>query len=332
MVHDSPPQHEPHSRLRPLLGVVGMLLAAGILLAAFFRTPWEQESIDPPNLEFHIPDPKPVNLDFSGYVGEDACAKCHSGETAAHSGSGHRRTLWPAGDGSLARKQLKIGQEPFGRTLNSDRVRDCLSCHATLTSRKKLDHLDPATLVPNVSCERCHGPGRAHIEAARDGKTDDLKMPMTLLTEPQYQVQQCGEAIAFPRRSTAPASTPTTRTSSGSGPSACRSRPAFKTASVRSSAPPVMMRMPARPAIRPLTIPSVSRAISPLVRGVLALSRPGKTASTATCRNGTSPVASCSRTTGSAVQRPQVTTSPTIGRTSMPGLARCIKVNMSNAV
>jgi hypothetical protein len=67
-------------------------------------------------------------------------------------------------------KRLKTGPGFFGRGMTSAQVRECLACHTTLTSRKKVDQVDTATLVPNVSCERCHGPGRDHVEAVRNGK------------------------------------------------------------------------------------------------------------------------------------------------------------------
>jgi hypothetical protein len=275
-----------------MLGVGGIVLALGILLLAFQASLHEQEPIQPPHMNIPIPDPKPTSLDFSGYVGEQACAACHPGETAAQSGSGHHRTLFPAGQGTLAKRldgqrivdpelpgvewsyhlhgnelevqrreqgkeermrlefgvgsgkhgvsyvtitagrapsadltgiehrfsyftasqkmQITLGQEqedadrlkiprtPFGRPLDGNRLKLCLACHATLTSRKKPDHLDPETLIPNVSCERCHGPGRDHIEAVAAGQTDDLKMPMSLLTDPKYQVELCGECHRLP--------------------------------------------------------------------------------------------------------------------------------------
>jgi hypothetical protein len=292
MFRDSPSPTEPHSRLRTFLEVLGVLLATGILLLAFVGNLREQERITPAQLNVQGPDLKSSDLDLSSYVGEEACAGCHPGETAAHSGSGHHRTLWPAGHGSLARKldgqrlvdpelpgvewsyhlrgknleverleqgvvqrmmlefgvgsgnhgvsfvttapgakpsadrvgiehrfsyfvasqklEITPGQErdeavrlglklaAFGRDLSSEKARNCLDCHATLTSRKKLDHLDPPTLIPTVSCERCHGPGRDHIDAVKAGKEHDLKMPMTLLTEPTYQVEQCGECHRLP--------------------------------------------------------------------------------------------------------------------------------------
>jgi predicted CXXCH cytochrome family protein len=39
--------------------------------------------------------------------------------------------------------------------------------------------IDEKTMIPNVSCERCHGPGRAHVEAARRGAPDsELSLPL----------------------------------------------------------------------------------------------------------------------------------------------------------
>ncbi|MFO0889315.1 MAG: multiheme c-type cytochrome [Isosphaeraceae bacterium] len=289
---ESPTPAEP-SRRASWLPVLALVAVGGILVAALFRTPWEQDRILPPSFTATAVPSRPESIDFSGYIGEQSCAECHPGEAAAHSGSGHSRTLWPAGEGAFARwlagqkvrdpeqpavewsyqltgkdlearrhegadiqkmslelgvgsgkhgvtfvtmvpgsagplgpaalehrfsylsptgkmeitpgqesadaKKLKLHLVPFGRIHTPEQIIKCLACHSTLTSRVKLQHLDPATMVPNVTCERCHGPGRDHIEAARQGRTDDLKMPMTLLTEPRYQVEQCGECHRLPK-------------------------------------------------------------------------------------------------------------------------------------
>jgi hypothetical protein len=94
-------------------------------------------------------------------------------------------------------ERLHVAEGPFGRVLSPDRLKACLKCHVTVLGEKN-GHLDPAAMIPNVSCERCHGPGRDHILAVRRGETEDLKMPMTLLTEPMYQVEQCGECHRLP--------------------------------------------------------------------------------------------------------------------------------------
>lgn len=68
------------------------------------------------------------------------------------------------------------GMTPTGRHFTADETRKCFECHTTLLSQHGQDTLDVATMLPNVTCERCHGPGRPHVEAARRGDSD-LAMP-----------------------------------------------------------------------------------------------------------------------------------------------------------
>ena len=65
---------------------------------------------------------------------------------------------------------------PDGFRMPSDETLKCFGCHTTATSDRGLDRLDLETMIPNVSCERCHGPARAHVEAARRDASD-LSMP-----------------------------------------------------------------------------------------------------------------------------------------------------------
>ncbi len=221
-------------------------------------------------------------------VGDKTCAECHPGEHALHFGSGHARTLRPAGrhpamrnltdklfrdeenvkvlwryviDGDRVEALLhepgqpvrcvpldwavgsgehgmtfmsilfdpNIGQykglehrlsyladghqmivtpgqakrdvagtsvamNETGRVLDRKGLVKCLECHATVTSDKKPGEFDPHTIVPNISCERCHGPGRSHVEAARQG-LDESKLTMPLGTAsatPLRQIHECG--------------------------------------------------------------------------------------------------------------------------------------------
>jgi hypothetical protein len=90
-------------------------------------------------------------------------------------------------------QQNKVG--PHGRPLDVRQLEKCLNCHATVTSTAGPGRTDPESLVANVSCERCHGPGRAHVEAARSGAAaDDLKMPLgSGDASPLRQVEVCGQ-------------------------------------------------------------------------------------------------------------------------------------------
>ena len=65
---------------------------------------------------------------------------------------------------------------PDGYVLPSDETLKCFGCHTTVTSARSLDRLDLETMIPNVSCERCHGPARSHVAAARRGDSD-LSLP-----------------------------------------------------------------------------------------------------------------------------------------------------------
>jgi len=87
----------------------------------------------------------------------------------------------------------------FGHPLGRDRLKECFGCHATLTSTVAPNRLETATLLPNVSCERCHGPGRDHVDAARRGETD-LNMRMGHdRVQPWVEVNLCGECHRLPR-------------------------------------------------------------------------------------------------------------------------------------
>jgi hypothetical protein len=65
------------------------------------------------------------------------------------------------------------GNSETGRVLSTTDALNCFRCNTTVTSDRGSEVLDPATMIPNVSCPRCHGPARSHVEAARRG--DDAK-------------------------------------------------------------------------------------------------------------------------------------------------------------
>ena len=230
-----------------------------------------------------------VTADYSDYVGDAACSRCHPGESAAHGRSGHARTLRPASRSPIARgldgKQVEdperpgvlwdfafragkltsrrteggrveespveyafgsghhamtflslidrdprhpvareqrltyfahskslgltpgqslaghaVGNSPSGRVHSSSDTLKCFDCHATVTSDRGSRVLDEATMIPNVSCERCHGPGRSHVEAARRGASPDaLKLPQGPGSwTSAEQMRQCGQCHRTP--------------------------------------------------------------------------------------------------------------------------------------
>lgn len=97
----------------------------------------------------------------------------------------HRLTHYRDGDalrltpGHGASAPADPAMKPYGRALSHEDSAKCVNCHATRTSAAGPDTpVVLAEMVPNVSCERCHGPAGNHVEAARRGATGDaLKMP-----------------------------------------------------------------------------------------------------------------------------------------------------------
>jgi hypothetical protein len=89
-----------------------------------------------------------------------------------------------------------------GSELSERNSIECFRCHATQLSAHAFLQLDPPMMIPNVTCEKCHGPGRAHVEAARRGAgAKDLSMPMGLDGwTVQSQLELCGNCHRHPSR------------------------------------------------------------------------------------------------------------------------------------
>jgi cytochrome c554/c'-like protein len=86
--------------------------------------------------------------------------------------------------------------EAAARTVGAAEARRCFACHATAPSADGV--FDPDAATPGVTCEACHGPGRAHVEAMRDRRTGDgraaILNPAKL--EPVDIVDFCGACHA----------------------------------------------------------------------------------------------------------------------------------------
>src|SRR5208283_829497 len=81
------------------------------------------------------------------------------------------------GQGQARRSNIQ-GVGPSGRSYLTLETLKCFECHTTATSDRGPLVLDEATMIANIGCERCHGSGKAHVEAAQRGAGDEaLKMP-----------------------------------------------------------------------------------------------------------------------------------------------------------
>ena len=103
------------------------------------------------------------------------------------------------GQEKLKTDRLDPRNVPLGKPMGPDTVQQCFQCHSTLTSTLEANVLETSTLIPSISCERCHGPARAHTEAARRGQ-DELTMRMGHdRAGPWVEVNLCGECHRLPR-------------------------------------------------------------------------------------------------------------------------------------
>jgi hypothetical protein len=125
----------------------------------------------------------------------------------------HRMTYYPPSDRLEVTPGQRVGAEvgsttARGRPLPPENTLKCFGCHATpadevLETEPGGPPLPKAgPLTPNITCERCHGPARAHVEAARHGRTGPaLAMPFGLAGGTAgAQLGLCGQCHRHPVR------------------------------------------------------------------------------------------------------------------------------------
>jgi Cytochrome c554 and c-prime len=61
-------------------------------------------------------------------------------------------------------------EEAMSRRVGDAEVRRCFACHTTASAKPSGD-VDFAGLISGVTCEACHGPGRAHVTTMAQGRT-----------------------------------------------------------------------------------------------------------------------------------------------------------------
>lgn len=100
--------------------------------------------------------PAPTAQASDQYVWADACRGCHAAQYDAWAKTKHARAIE-----RLSREQ---------------RVADsaCVSCH--ISGLKEPVDVGGQMVNANVQCEACHGPGRAHAEAAQTGAAPTVRM------------------------------------------------------------------------------------------------------------------------------------------------------------
>ncbi len=91
------------------------------------------------------------------------------------------------------------GMDPLGGLPPPRDARFCFECHSTQVSTHDVLGIEEDRLIPNVSCERCHGPGRSHVEAARRG-ADGSELRLLFGPERGYTAQHVIELCGMCHR------------------------------------------------------------------------------------------------------------------------------------
>lgn len=153
----------------------------------------------------------PIEYSFgSGVVGYTFVTTMKSSPGATPIGLEHRLSYLKIGEklaitpgqNAGAPSQMGTRTVPYGRLLDEARLLGCFDCHVTTDSSEGRGRLDTATMIPNVSCERCHGPAGGHVEAARrGGSEEELRLPMGADRDsPADQLASCAECHRSPDR------------------------------------------------------------------------------------------------------------------------------------
>ena len=112
----------------------------------------------------------------------------------------HRVTLFAGETGiglTPSHKDEPI-QEPIeclGRIKHGDQIRRCIECHSTTSD---VVGTQVSNLRANINCERCHGPGRRHLQAVETGNSDLAILFGPGRSSALEEVQLCGQCHRVP--------------------------------------------------------------------------------------------------------------------------------------
>jgi hypothetical protein len=81
-------------------------------------------------------------------------------------------------------------EEALGRAISLDETLSCFGCHATASSFGKRLQLEQ--MIPGVSCEACHGPGRDHIAAMEAGREETRIFNPGKMSPDELSQEFCG--------------------------------------------------------------------------------------------------------------------------------------------
>lgn len=89
-------------------------------------------------------------------------------------------------------------REGLGKMQTAETAFRCFHCHAT-DVRAGAQGPDLSSMRPGVQCERCHGPGAAHVASARGGDPEAArKIDNPARLDSRGRIEMCGECHHLP--------------------------------------------------------------------------------------------------------------------------------------
>lgn len=83
----------------------------------------------------------------------------------------------------------------FGKVFRGEEMHRCVNCHVTTG---EIVDAEIRNLTPGIQCERCHGPGAAHVNAAKAGDTDLAMSSIKSQWTGPEEVAMCGDCHRLP--------------------------------------------------------------------------------------------------------------------------------------
>lgn len=95
-----------------------------------------------------------------------------------------------------SKKQPRSALEFFGDSSSGEPLGRCIYCHTTSAN---INQAQIDQLIPNVNCEKCHGPGSEHVRLARLSPTPPPFSVGHSDWDTELEIQLCGDCHRMPR-------------------------------------------------------------------------------------------------------------------------------------
>lgn len=114
-----------------------------------------------------------ANVEGATYVGNNKCRMCHMKEHKSWQATPHAKALESLKGLSAEKVAEFAGKLNVKVAGAADQAKECLQCHVTGNAQASGYPASDSTktaALSGVTCESCHGPGSAHVAAAKEAK------------------------------------------------------------------------------------------------------------------------------------------------------------------